>query len=80
MTQPAGPVVLRTLADYQAFILRAFCRACDRSVVLDQQALAGQLGGDVLLEDIRRRLTCQRCGRRPQRLLVGFEQAAVPKQ
>ena len=52
-TEP-GPLVLRTLADYRAFTLRAFCRACDRSVVLDQQALADQLGGDVLLEDIRR--------------------------
>jgi ribosomal protein S27AE len=74
MTEP-GTLVLRTLADYRAFTLGAFCPACDRSVVLDHQALADRLGDDVLLEDIRRRLTCQQCGRRPQRLLVGYEQA-----
>ena len=73
-----GPVVLRTLADHQAFTLGAFCRECDRSVTLDHQALADRFGRDVLLEDIRRRLRCQQCGRRPERLLVGYHQAAVP--
>ncbi len=73
-----GPLVLRTLADYRAFTLRAFCQACDRSVELDHQALADRQGRDVLIEDIRRRLKCEQCGRRSQRLLVGFEQAAVP--
>ena len=29
-------LVLRTLADYHAFTLTAFCRACDRSVALDK--------------------------------------------
>ena len=38
-TEP-GPVVLRTLADHQAFTLSAFCQACDRSVPLDKDQLA----------------------------------------
>ena len=73
-----GPLVLRTLADYRAFTLRAFCQTCDRSVELDHKALADRLGRDVLVEDIRRRLKCEQCGRRSQRLLAGFEQAALP--
>ncbi len=32
----------------------------------------------MLLQDIRRRLRCDTCGRRNQRLLVGYDQAAVP--
>ncbi len=71
-------LVLRTLADYHAFTLTAFCRDCDRSVLLDKQALADRYGEDVLLEDIRRRLTCRQCGHRPERLSVGHQQAAVP--
>ncbi len=71
-------LVLRTLADYHAFTLTAFCRDCDRSVLLDKTALAKRYGEDVLLLDIRRRLRCQECGRRPERLLVGYHQAAVP--
>ena len=78
MTSPITALVLRTLADYQPFTLTAFCRDCDRSVVLDKEKLAARHGCDVLLEELRRRLTCQQCGRRPERLLVGFDQAAVP--
>ncbi len=69
-TAPAG-LVLRTLADYHVFTLTAFCRDCDRSVLLDKTALAERYGEDVLLQDIRLRLTCRQCGRRPERLLVG---------
>ena len=43
-------VVLRTLADHRAVTLRAFCRDCDRSVLLEHQALADRYGWDVLLE------------------------------
>ncbi len=74
----SGPLVLRTLADHRAFTLSAFCQACDRSVVLDKDALADRYGWDVLLEDIRRRLKCQRCGRPADRLMLGHEQAAAP--
>ncbi len=73
----SGPIVLRTLADYQAFTLSAFCQACDRSVALDHQALADRWGWEVLIGDIRRRLRCEQCGRRPERLLVGCHQAAA---
>ena len=71
-------LVLRTLAEYDAFTLTAFCRDCDRGVLLDKAALAELYGDDVLLEELRRRLTCQQCGRRPERLSVGHQQAAVP--
>ncbi len=74
----SGPVVLRTLADYQAFTLSALCQACDRSVLLDHQALVDRWGWEVLIGDIRRQLRCQQCGRRPELLLVGYHQPAVP--
>lgn len=48
-----GAVVLRTLADYQPFTLRAFCPTSGRSVPLDHEALARRFGWDMLLEDIR---------------------------
>ncbi len=35
----AVTLVLRTLADHQAFSVRAFCQACDRSVVPDKDQL-----------------------------------------
>ena len=66
-------LVPRTLADHQAFTLLAFCQTCDRSVELDHQALAGRCGWDVLLQNIRRRLRCEKCGLRNQRLLVGYQ-------
>ena len=75
----SGPVVLRTLADHRAFTLSAFCQACDRSVVLDKSQLADRYGWDVRLEDIRRRLKCQQCGRPADRLMVGHEQSAAPE-
>ena len=68
----SGPVVLRTLADHRAFTLSAFCQACDRSVVLDKSQLADRYGWDVRLEDIRRRLKCQQCGRPADRLAIGW--------
>ena len=52
MTEPGG-LVLRTLAEYQAFSLSAFCRACDRSVALNHQALADRWEWHVLLQEIR---------------------------
>ena len=74
-----GPVVLRTLADHRAFTLSGFCQTCNRSVVLDKDALADRYGWDVLLEDIRRRLRCQQCGRPADRLMLGHSQVAVTR-
>ncbi len=45
---------------------------------MDHEALARRFGWDALLEDIRRRLTCQRCGRPADRLMLSHSQAAVP--
>jgi transposase len=50
---------------------------CGRSVTLDHQVLTDRFGRDVLLEDIRRRLRCQQCGRRLERLIVRCRQEAV---
>ena len=75
---PSGQLVLETLADYRGLTLTAFCLPCDRSQVLDHDTLAARFSWDVLVADIRRRLRCQQCGRRPERLLVGYHQAAVP--
>ena len=41
-------LVLRTLADDQPFALTAFCRGCDRSVLLEHQALAERYRWDVV--------------------------------
>ena len=45
----------------------------------EEQALAERYGWDVLLEDIRRLLKCQQCGRPADRLMLGHEQAATPE-
>ncbi len=47
-------------------------------MALEERAQADRCGWDVLLQDIRRRLRCDTCGRRNQRLRVGYDQAAVP--
>ena len=62
VTEPGGMVV-RTLADHQVFTLRAFCQPCDRSVVLDHQALADRWGWDVLLptKDMESRFPNRHC-------------------
>ena len=67
------------LENKTAIITGAFCRPCDRSVLLEHQALADRWGWDVPIQDIRRRLRCDTCGRRNQRLLVAYDQAAVPE-
>ena len=67
---PSGPLVLETLAEYRGLTLTAFCLACDRSQVLDQDALAVRFGWDMRVGDIRRRVRCSQCGQRSGRLLV----------
>ncbi len=47
--------------------------------LINKTALGDRFGWDVLLEDIRRRLKCQKCGRPADRLMLGHEQAAVPE-
>ncbi len=41
---PSGLLVLETLAEHHGLTLTAFCLACDRSHVLDQDALAVRFG------------------------------------
>ena len=53
------------LADYRDFELTAFCRACDRSVVLDKEALADQYGRDVLRLQVTGRWGCTPSGQTP---------------
>ena len=50
-----------------------------RPLVSWTQALADRWGCHAQLDNIGRRLTCQQCGRRADRLMLGHEQAAVPE-
>ena len=65
MTAP-GALVLRTLAD---------TRRAPPHVLSGVRA--DSRCWDVALKATRRRLRCQQCGRRPERLLVGYHQAAA---
>ena len=67
---PLGGVVLRTLADHRRFVLVACCVACGRYVALDHAALAARFGWDAPLDELRRRMTCRRCGTRTGRILI----------
>lgn len=40
-----GPVILRTLADYQCYTLTAVCSDCQRYTPLDHATLADRFGG-----------------------------------
>ena len=59
-----GPVVLRTLADYQCYTLTAVRSDCQRYTPLDHATLADRFGWDVLIPEIKRRVRCSQCGRR----------------
>lgn len=48
-------------------------------VELNHRALADRYGWGVPIEELRRQLTCQECGRQADRLMLGHEQAAVPE-
>ena len=67
---PAVGLVLRTLADHRHWELTACCAACERYVVLDHAALAVRLGWDAPLDELRRRMTCPRCGARAASVLI----------
>ena len=69
-TPPVG-LVLQTLADYRGFTLTALCRSCERYVELEHAAVAGRFGWDAALDELRRRMTCRRCGTRTGHVLVG---------
>ena len=64
-----GEVVLRTLADYQAFTLHGRCLDCDRMEPLDHSALAKKFGADVPIASIREKLVCRVCGRRAEMIV-----------
>ena len=73
---PSGPLVLENLAEHRGLTFTAFCLGCDRSQVLDQDALAVRFGWDMRVQDIRRRVRCSQCGQRSGRLLVGHHMSA----
>ena len=66
----AGGLVLRTLADHRGFTLIACCGVCERHVEPEHAALAERFGWDAALDELRRRVTCRRCGRRTGRVLL----------
>ena len=67
---PPGGVVLRTLADHRPFALIACCPDCGRHVAVEHAALAARFGWDAPLDELRRRMTCRRCGARTGRILI----------
>jgi hypothetical protein len=66
-----GPVILRTLADYQCYTLTAVCSDCQRYTLLDHAVLAARFGWGALIPDIKRRVRCDACGKRTGGLIVG---------
>ncbi|MDH3642164.1 MAG: hypothetical protein OES38_08720 [Gammaproteobacteria bacterium] len=56
---------MQTIKDINSsFTLYAVCVGCARMEPLSAERLKEELGPDTLLEDVRKRLRCQRCGER----------------
>ena len=66
-------VEIRTLRDLgHNFWLGASCGKCHRWRDLDRATLVSQLGEDITLDDLRRRLRCSVCGARDALLYRGW--------
>ena len=73
----AGGVVLRTLADHRGFTLTACCETCERYAELNDAVLAERFGWNAMLDELCRRVTCRRCGRRTGRVLLAHRRPAL---
>ena len=58
-------------SDHRRFELTACCAACERYVLLDLAGLV-RFGWEALLDALRRRLACRRCGGRTGSVLIGY--------
>lgn len=66
-----GPVVLQTLDEYRrTYEISAHCD-CGRQVLLTDEVLRG-VPGTTLVRTLRQRLRCKACGRRPERIQIGY--------
>ena len=57
-------------ADLQMFVVCSGVASCNTRVVLTQSKLAGYAAEGLTLEDLKSRLICSKCGKRPSRTLV----------
>ena len=58
-------------------VIWAFCHACDRSTELKTHQLIAVYGAEFAIADLKRRLTCRKCGDRPREIRIVY---AVPSR
>jgi hypothetical protein len=64
---------LNTIADLgDSHVIWAFCDACDRSTRLNTARLVAVNGGELAIADLKRRLTCRKCGDRPREIRIVY--------
>ena len=64
---------LETLGDLgDRHVLFAFCTSCDRSTRLSTERLAAVYGPGLSIAELRRRLTCSKCGERPREIRITY--------
>ena len=50
----------------------AFCPTCDRSTELRPHQLVAVYGGEFTIAELKRRLTCRKCGERPREIRIVY--------
>ena len=50
----------------------AFCHTCDRSTELKTHQLVAVYGAEFAIADLKRRLTCRKCGERPREIRIVY--------
>jgi len=74
---PSSGVVLRSLADYRSYSLRAFCQGCRHNELLDIEKIGSALGWGFALVELKKRLRCSKCRRRPCDVFISHSGAPV---
>jgi hypothetical protein len=68
-----GETGLRTVGDLaDRHVIYAHCGPCQRSVQLDSRRLVAVHGAGLTIPELRKRLTCSRCGQRRQEIRIVF--------
>jgi len=64
---------LDTLADLgDRHVIFAMCDPCGRSTKLSAPRLIAVYGAELAIQDLKRRLTCSRCGERPREIRIVY--------
>jgi hypothetical protein len=64
---------LETLADLgDRFAVHVFCSPCGRSTALGSAHLVAVYGPSFTLDELRRRLTCSKCGKRSREIRIVY--------